>query len=244
MLSVILTCYNQDDITLVHVREAMRSHKWPDEIIVINDGGDPGLLPKLEKLEFNCRAIYARVDQDIPWNYNGACNLGAFLASGELLAFEDNDNIPTPHFYTEVLEYLKQHPEIGRISARQRYVVSREDMLIKPRADWKVIKRIGPNQGTAVIRREVYAQIKGMDERFSGEYGWLYYDFRRRLLNQAKIRFGSVGAYFYTSDGQSNLSRSMSQRNQSLLKRNTREQVLQSPIGILNFTYTMKVLHP
>ena len=241
-LSVILPCYNQDEMTLVHAREVMNVSRIPDEIIVINDGGDPGLLDKLKTLEFKCKFIYARINTDIPWNYNGACNLGAFLSTGDLLAFEDNDNIPSENFYEVALGYLEKNPEVKRVTSKVRHIISREDMLTKPKSEWQFIDSIGANQGTAIIYRDTYALVKGQDEMFCGEYGWMYYEWRRKLLNRAKIKFGSIGMYYYTQQGQSELSRSMSRRNQSLLKKNSREGLLQSPIGILNFTYTYEVL--
>ena len=242
-LSVIITAYNQDDITLVHAREAMASSRVPDEVIVVNDGGDPGLLDKLKTLDFKCKFIYARINEDIPWNYNGACNLAAFLSTGDLLAFEDNDNIPSQDFYEVALDYLAKNPEVKRLTGKIRHVVSREDILTKPKSEWKEINHIGPNQGTAIIYRDIYTKVKGQDERFCGEYGWMYPNWRRLLLNRVKVQFGSIGMYYYTEQGQSPLSRKMSARNSGLLRINSRTNLLQAPIGILNFTYTIEILH-
>ena len=156
--------------------------------------------------------------------------------------FEDNDNIPTRSFYTQALKYLEDNPDIGRITARGRSVISLDDILTKPLEEWKTINSIGPNQGTSCMRREVFLRIKGQDERFAGEYGWHYYNFKRQLMTRAGVKFGASGTYFYTHDGQSKLSRSMSKRNQSLLRRNSREGFMQAPSGILNFTYEYQVL--
>lgn len=243
-LSVILTAYNNDDLTVVHARECMNSSRVPDEVIVVNDGGDPSLESRLRQLDFKCRFVYARINEDIPWNYNGACNLGVWLSTGNLLAFEDNDNIPNPDFYEHALKFLEENPNVGRVSAVSRQLVSLDDMLNKPKDQWKIIKCIGPNQGTAIIKRDIYTLVKGQDERFCGEYGWMYYEWRRKLLNRAKVTFGKVGAYFYTQDGQTSIPRGMSSRNSKLMRYNSEHDVLQAPSGILNFTYTLNVLHP
>ena len=42
-LSIIITAYDQEELTVVHVRECMNSTLLPDEIIVVNDHGDPNL---------------------------------------------------------------------------------------------------------------------------------------------------------------------------------------------------------
>lgn len=241
MFSTIIPSYDFHDLTAIHVREAMNADTIPDEIIVVNDGGAPDLLDKLKALPKKCRLVYARIEQDIPWNYPGACNLGAWLSRGDLLFFEDNDNIPTRSFYTQALKYMEDNPDIGRITARGRSVISLDDILTKPVEGWKEINSIGPNQGTSCIRREVYLKVKGQDERFAGEYGWMYYDWKRKLLTRAGIKFGSIGMYYYT-DGQSKLSRHMSKRNQSLLRLNSRVGAVQAPSGILNFTYEHQVL--
>ena len=243
-LSVIIPSYQQDAVTLVHVREANNSTRPPDEIIVINDGGEDSLLEELQKIEFRTKVIYAKINEDIPWNYPGACNLGIWLSTGDLVFFEDNDNIPTREIYGQMEQYMIDHPEIARASARGRIVVKLEDVINKPLEEWKQIDSMGPNQGTACFRREVLLDIKGHDERFSGEYGYMYVDLRRKLLNRAKVHFGSIGQYYYIHEGQTKLSRSMSARNYSHLRHNTRDDLLQSPIGILNFTYQIKTLHP
>jgi len=241
-LSVVIPTYNNTQLAVVHARECMNVSRIPDEIIVVNDGGDPDLLDELRKLDFKCRFVYARINEDILWNYNGACNLGAFLSTGDVLAFEDTDNIPTLDFYEKGLKFLEENPEIGRITARVRHIVPLEQILTKPKSEWVIKNVIGPNQGTAIIRRDIFTLCKGQDERFCGEYGWMYPNFKRVLLNRAKTLFGSVGAYYFTDEGQSKLSRSMSQRNYSLLNKGSRDNTLQSPFGIINFTYSMQVL--
>ena len=95
--------------------------------------------------------------------------------------------------------------------------------------------------GTAMFPRDIYLKLKGHDERFCGRYGWMYYDWRQRLLNRAEVLFYSVGEYWFTMDGQSNLSRSNSGVNLRFKRDNDRSKRLQGPMGILNFTYEYTV---
>lgn len=234
-LSVVISAYNRHEITVPHVRECMNSNRMPDEIIVVNDCGDPKLKDMLKTLEKKTKIIYARINEDIVWNYNGACNLGFYLSTGDFVAFEDNDNIPTKEFYELALKRFEEEPKIGRITGKKRLDINSKD-LNKPVEEWKIIGGRGPNMGTCMMRRELFLKVKGYDERFCGRYGWMYYDWRSRLLTGAKTLFSSVGYFYYVTDGQSNISRRNDPKNFSLYRKNARAHVLQAP-NILNFTY-------
>lgn len=238
-LSIIITAYDKHEITKAHVRESMNSTIVPDEIIVVNDGGDPYLKDMLKTLDKKCDLIYARINEDIPWNYHGACNLGVWLSRGDIIGFEDNDNIPTPTFYEEALKVLNERSDVGRVIGKIRYHISISE-LEKSAKDWVITGNRGPNQGSYLMRRDIYLKLKGQDERFCGRYGWMYYDWRRKLLQITT--FANVGAFYYVLEGQSNLLHKNSSVNFGFLRDNTHNKRLQSPIGMLNFTYEVEHL--
>lgn len=239
-ISVIISAYDKHRVTVAHVRECMKVDTTPHEIIVVNDGGTPDLKEMLAVLPRECQLIYARINEDIPWNYNGACNLGAWLSTGDYLMFEDNDNIPTKTVYGQMLEVFKTRPEIGRVCGIKRMRIEQQD-LDKPSEEWvQRGKGMGPNMGTSMMKREVYMKIKGQDERFCGRYGWMFYDFRARFLRVCKDT--KVGHFWYVIDAQSNLDRKPSSHNFGIYRRNARNEVSQSPEGIINFTYTVELL--
>lgn len=240
-ISSIVTSYDKPKVTAVHVREVMNSTVLPKEIIVVNDGGDDSLLEMLKALPKKCPIIYAKIREDIPWNYNGACNLGVWLSSGEILAFEDTDNIPHKDCYQDSLQVLGEYPEVGRVIGRIRHDIS-SDQLEKPQEEWEVTGSRGPNQGSYLIRREIYLSLKGQDERFCGRYGWMYYDWRRRLLGKAKTKFSEGGIYYYVTDAQCGLSHKNSPQNYGYLRQNTKMEHLHNEHGILNFTYEIERL--
>ena len=233
-ISVVIPAYDKHDVTVAHVREGMRTSVMPHEIIVVNDGGHPNLKDKLKKLKPACSLIYARIEQDILWNYNGACNLGAWIATGDYLMFEDNDNIPTKTVYAEMLELFKSNPNIGMMTGSKRMDIEQKD-LCKPAEQWVQKGKRGPNQGTHMIKRSIYLETKGQDERFCGRYGWMVYDRDAKLRRITQIT--KKGHFWYVTDAQSNLERRMHPTNYNLYRKNAREDILQSPEGILNFTY-------
>ena len=239
-ISVIVTAYDHHELTTVHVRESMNSDTTPDEIVVINDGGTDDLRDKLMALDKKCPIVYAKIIEDIPWNYNGACNLAVWLSKGDYLAFEDNDNIPSRPFYTEALQLLKDNPKVGRVIAGNRKDV--EDVFI-PFDEWKVIGKRGANMGTGMLLRLAYLKAKGQDGRFCGRYGWMYYDWRSRLLGPVGIEFGAVGDYYYCTSGQSNLTRGNNPQNFGYYRENARNHAMQPPGGILNFHYEYETLN-
>lgn len=240
MISTIITAFDKHLITKIHARECMNANIIPDEIIVVNDGGTPDLKDKLKELSKKTKIIYAEIlPPKIPWNYNGACNLGVWLSKGDYLVFEDNDNIPEKTFYQQAIDILDNSPEVGRVISRKRLEVSVNE-IEKPIDQWQITGKRGPNQGTYMMRRDTYLKLKGQDERFCGRYGWMYYDWKRRLLSQTK--FSSVGTYYYVLEGQSNLPHKNDQKNYHIYHSSARQGLIQSPIGILNFNYTIEIL--
>ena len=243
-LSIILPCYDQHEITKVHLIEAMNANRTPDEVIIVNDGGDPCLRNMLKEIpNKKCKVIYSRIEQDILWNYNGAVNLGTWLSRGDYLAFEDNDNIPNRTWYQEAIDKFEEYPEVGRITANKRERITKWQAISVSSKNWKPQKGgIGPNMGTNMIRRDIVLKLKGQDERFSGGYGWMFVDWRFRMLNRAKTKFGSVGFYWYVMNAQSNLPRNKRSSNLSVRKENCRTDRKHSNYPMLNFTYTYEEL--
>ena len=242
MLSVILPNYQHFDVTKAHVREVMNSTVMPDEIIVVNDGGGKELKDILKTLDKKTKIIYAYIlPPKIEWNYNGAVNLGVWLSRGDFLAIEDNDNIPFPNYYEEVLKHFKEYPKAGRVFTHQRREIRKADVG-KPSSEWEIIGKRGPNMGSYVIKREVYTMLKGQDEQMCGRYGWMYYDWKHRMLAYAKIEFGQAGYFWYVVDGQTNLDRKSHKENYWVYRRNARAGLPHSKHGILNFQFEVEEL--
>lgn len=247
-ISVVLPNYEHFNVTKAHVREVLfTSELRPYEIIVVNDGGDPSLRDTLKELvgprkKRSTDVIYAYIKHPkIPWNYNGAVNLGVWLSVGDYLVIEDNDNIPQKTTYGQMLNVLMTYPKTGRVIAHKRMDID-SSQLEKPSTEWVSQRGRGPNQGSYMMRREVYTMLKGQDERMCGRYGWMYYDWRSRMLSQAKIDFAQAGYYWYVTDGQTSLKRGNHPQNYRVYRSNARSGEPHHEHGILNFKYTVEVL--
>jgi glycosyltransferase involved in cell wall biosynthesis len=242
-LSVVIPCYARHELSIRHVEECLKSYRLPDEIIIINDGGDPSLREMLlEKVIYNKKRltdiIYARIDQDILWNYNGACNLGVWLSTGDIIALEDTDHIPARGLYELGMMTLDSRPEIDRIGVR-RAVVNINDVMTKPMEEWTAIKGWGSNQMVTLFRRDMYLKLKGQDERFAGNYGWMAYDWPMRY-KRAGIQTATISGYWAVvgDDGEPGLKRGLSVENRRIYRSNANSGSYQHPEGILKFTYT------
>jgi glycosyltransferase involved in cell wall biosynthesis len=78
------------------------------EWIVINDGGDPATRQLINTLDTPFRWVY----QEITHSSQGfglchARNVGLELASGELVAYLDDDNSLQPHFVAAMIEVFE-----------------------------------------------------------------------------------------------------------------------------------------
>lgn len=236
-LSVLITAFNQHPVTVLHVKESMNSTRVPDEIVVVNDNGTPDLLDMLKEIPRKCPIHYARINEDILWNYTGARNLAFWISTGDFITMEDNDQIPFEGFYEAALKLLDEKPEIGRICAIERSVIPLDVAITKPKEEWDnlKIKNKTYHRDTQMLRRETYIRLKGCDERFAGAYAWACTDWRRRL-QRAGIDFDQISKFYVIFEGDTlGLERRKSYRNYKYARE--KDGHTQPPLGVLNFTY-------
>ena len=172
-LSIIVPAYNRHKLTTRHVEECLKGTVLPDEIIVVNDGGDPSLKDMLPKSTKDTKIIYAQIEEDILWNYNGAVNLACWLSTGDILAIEDTDHIPDRNTYEIGLKALEDNPEVDRIGFGRKIV--QVDAMDKPMEEWECTGTMGCNQMVAFLRRDVYLKLLIYVSSFHGQYHKLYH---------------------------------------------------------------------
>lgn len=219
------------------MEECFKCQRVPDEIIVVNDGGNPNLREMLLSLHRTCPVTYARISEDILWNYNGAVNLGVWLSTGSVIAIEDTDHIPDPGLYVMALRELERQPDVDRIAPR-RLVVNINDVMTKPMREWQAVKTWGANQMVTIIRRDMYLKLKGQDERFARNYGYMAMDWANRYRT-AGIK-SAMATYYWAvigDEGEPGLKRGMSPENRRFYRENSLYGRTQHPGGILNFMY-------
>lgn len=239
--SVLIPAYRQHELTKVHVRECMNSSVIPDEIIVVNDHGDPSLKEMLKSLELKTKVVYAYILEDINWNYNGAVNLAFWLSRGDYISIEDTDHIPQRNVYKDAIGILDTQPEINRIHYWRQWVPI-ADTQTKPFEEWERYGSLGPNQMVTMLRREVYQMTKGQDERLCGRYGYMAYTWVAQY-KRLGVQTAQVNSYYIVKDGsEPGMVRGMSPENRKTYREIANGPYVHSKHGVLNFEFEFETL--
>ena len=239
-LSAIICAYDEHELTVEHIKGCMRSTRIPDEIIVVNDGGDPSLRDMIEKIDKKCPVIYARISEDIPWNIMGSRNLGVWLSRGKYLAIEDNDHIPEERFYEDAIGVLNEG-NLDLMRSSKRWVIVKEDLK---KDELPKTQKRGQHKFSGIYTRDLFIRMKGCDERMRGCYGPELTDWQKRLARLG-ARIGKLGFYYLVEDGYTkSLARGHDGKNfilqkgsKKFLNDNAINERSQNAFGIINFNY-------
>lgn len=121
-----------------------------------------------------------RVGVDVRWNWLTCRNIGAFHAKTEWLLLTDIDHVLPERTLDKLLTIPLDEDTVyrlSRIDAYKPWPYALEDCPIREK------KKFHPN--TWLLTRQMYDDVGGYDERFSGCYG-TDYDFRDRVHKTAK----------------------------------------------------------
>jgi GT2 family glycosyltransferase len=108
--SVIVPTYNRLD-QLRKALEGLFAQQYPvKEIIVVNDGSTDGTGEYLSQLHAQGKILHVQQSNQGPAR---ARNLGLSLASGDLIAFTDDDCIPPPDWLLRYSKRFDERPELA-----------------------------------------------------------------------------------------------------------------------------------
>lgn len=162
-LSVVMAYYNNPEMLAYQYRvwEAYPQElKRRVDFVIVDDGSkDPAHHVQIpDGLDVS---IY-RIKVDIPWNQDGARNLGCSEARGPWLFMTDMDHV----LPLTTLEYVLSQP----LSEKYAYMFARvEHFDGRPVRDKKGAPKPHPN--TYLMTRQMYWDVGGYDEYFRGLYG-------------------------------------------------------------------------
>jgi len=159
-ISVVTPSYNQAPFLDATINSVLGQEYPSLEYLVIDGGSDDGSLDIIK--QYADRLAYWVSEPDR--GHGDALNKGFRLASGDILAWLNSDDMYTPWAFAVVAEIFEQHPDI--------------DWLIGLNAWWD---SRGRQVGAASVYKQVY-------DFLLGDYRWIQQEsvfFRRRLLVRA-----------------------------------------------------------
>ncbi len=204
VVSVVLVNFRGADDTVEAVRN-LRQLDWPQdrlEIIVVENASGDGSLEKLRSIPGEIILIESKKNL----GFTGGCNLGVQKASGEYIAFLNNDARPHPSWIAEGIAAFQGDPNIGAVASkvldwegtRIDYVgaaITWYGMGYKPHAGeldggkWDVPRDVLFGTGAAMfIRTEVFRALGGFDDEYFMFYDDVDLGWRLNLLGY-RFRF-------------------------------------------------------
>jgi glycosyltransferase involved in cell wall biosynthesis len=158
-LSVVLPVFNGASYLVAAIDSVLAQTRPADELIAVDDGSTD-----------DSPAILARYpDFRVISQPNSGCatarNAGAALASGDLIAFVDQDDIQDVDRFARQIDALQADPRLGFVVCAQQYFLSeameRPPSWCDPRALAAPQHGFGTN--TLTLRREVFFRVGPFD---------------------------------------------------------------------------------
>jgi len=211
--SVVIPTYNRKDI-LRHCIEAATKQDYPDyEVIVADDGSTDG-TEEMVRREFP-QVRYIR--QEVNRGPAAARNRGIQAATGDFVAFTDDDCVPPPDWLARLAQGFIDYPQAAAVGGIQEapeqvlrtHILARYERFVTRKVyglgKAPVIGSPAPGgTNNLAIRRQVLLEVGGFDETFpmaAGEDA----DLLRRLAQRGYVtvtlplKVNHLQAYTWTS---------------------------------------------
>jgi glycosyltransferase involved in cell wall biosynthesis len=185
------------------LREALasiRALEGPDMIFEILIG-DNGHAPETPALAEEFGAIYLKVSKRGP---SAARNVGLWAATGEFLAFLDDDDVWLPGNLRPHLALLDSHPTLDAVIGQVIYT----DQYLAPNSlPWptdapgdgkqmlkRILSALFPQLGTTLARTSVRERFGEFDETLTNAEDW---DWFLRIARRHKLGYVEVPCIFF-----------------------------------------------
>jgi len=150
------------------------------EIIMVDDGSEPELKPTGTE-RYNLKMLYTH--NKIPWSIPSARNLGVRESSGKYVMIMAIDHILT----RSAIEAIRRFDGDKMDFLRARAILDESGNLVTDRETLKEyvtkedeLDKIDVHYDTFAIRKSIYEELGGYDEKYDGRYGGCDVDFSHR----------------------------------------------------------------
>lgn len=116
-ISVVIPAFNCENYIGETLESVLRQTLKAFEIIVVNDGSTDGTAATLEKFRKFIRYIYQANKGP-----SAARNVGISYATGDYIAFLDNDDVWLPEKLSRQVDALRHHPEAALVFTEAEWV--------------------------------------------------------------------------------------------------------------------------
>jgi len=153
------------------------------EIIIVDDGSDPPLEVDVEPQNFSL----IQTNDFRPWSQPCARNFGAEYAKGEYLLMTDIDHMLSREAIEDVRNFSgdkMMFPRHWAILDAEGKIVQDKERLFEYGLSEELYEKRGLHAGhhanTFAMRKRIYEELDGYNEKFCGKYGGDDTDFSRR----------------------------------------------------------------
>lgn len=180
MISVIITTFNRKEM-LKRAIDSVLAQTFTDwELIVVDDASTDGTKKFMEELEIDNEGSHTIKYSRNPKNFGCDTqpkNIGARMATGEYIAYLDDDNTFRPDHLQALYNELQRNPKID-VAYGDRIVIDDEGQ-IEPRmgvssdfSDTILMQRNYIDTSDVLMKREALFDVGGWDERFKKYVDW------------------------------------------------------------------------
>lgn len=146
LVSIVLPCYREPIPILQRTLDSVLSQTYPNVeiVVVVDDPGNTAILAHLKQQAEADHRIRVVVNHDNlgPW---GSYNRGVREASGEIIAFQDADDVSAPTRIEALTDFLLRNPKVDVVGSALDYVDAASGRTL--------LTRTYPSDATLAIRR-------------------------------------------------------------------------------------------
>lgn len=191
-ISVVLPTYNRANIIGKSIESVLNQTYQDLELIIVDDGSTDNTEAVVNVFKDN-RIRYHKMDQN--GGVSMARNIGVALATYDLVALEDSDDIWSPTKLEKQMQYWNLHPEFNMVYCPYEMELENKRLVTPsglPREELEgnilsyLLLRNSIGAPTVLFKKQAFLECGGFDPEFKSLEDW---DFAIRFAKKNQIGF-------------------------------------------------------